>query len=153
MANVLIAFYSHSGVTKKAAEQIHAIIGGDIHEIIELNPYPREYNTVVKQAKSEIAQNYLPKLKSDLPNLSEYDVIFIGSPNWWSTIAPPVATFLSSLDFTNKTVVPFITHGGGGLNRTVRDIKKLAQGANVLDGFDANSTTRISAWLDSLNMP
>ena len=153
MTKILVAFYSHSGVTKKAAEHIHTIIGGDIHEIIELNPYPRDYNTVVKQAKGEIAQNYLPKLKSDLPNLSEYDVIFIGSPNWWSTIAPPVATFLSSLNFSNKTVIPFITHGGGGLNRTVSDIKKLAQSANVLDGFDANNTTRISTWLKTLSMP
>ena len=152
MRNILVAFYSHSGVTKKVAEQIHAKVGGDIHEIVEQNPYPRDYNTVVEQAKREITQGYRPKLKSDVPDLSKYDVIFIGSPNWWSTIALPVATFLTSANFTDKTVIPFITHGGGGLNRTVSDIKKFAQGATVLDGFDANNTARLSAWLKSLNV-
>ena len=152
MRNILTAFYSHSGVTKKVAEQIHAKVGGDIHEIVEQNPYPRDYNTVVEQAKREIVQGYRPKLKSDAPDLSKYDVIFIGSPNWWSTIALPVATFLTSANFTDKTVIPFITHGGGGLNRTVNDIKKLAQGATVLDGFDANNAARLSAWLKSLNV-
>jgi len=152
MRNILVVFYSHSGVTKKVAEQIHAKVGGDIHEIVEQNPYPRDYNTVVEQAKREIAQGYRPPLKSEVTDLGKYDVIFIGSPNWWSTIALPVATFLTSADFTDKTVIPFITHGGGGLNRTVSDIKKLAQGATVLDGFDANNAARLSAWLKSLNV-
>jgi len=152
MKRILTVFYSHSGITKKAAEQIHAIVGGDIYEINEQDPYPRDYNAVVEQAKQEIAKGYQPALKDSLPNISEYDVIFVGSPNWWSTIAPPVATFLTSADFTGKTIIPFITHGGGGLNRTVNDIKKLAQGANVLSGFDANNADRISAWLKTLDI-
>ena len=151
MKKTLVAFYSHSGVTKKAAGQIHAIVGGDLFEIVEQNPYPRNYNAVVEQAKREIAQGYQPPLKDDLPEMSKYDVIFVGSPNWWSTIAPPVATFLSSADFGHKIIIPFITHGGGGLNRTVGDMKKLAQGANILDGFDANHAARIPAWLETLN--
>ena len=152
MKRILTAFYSHSGITKKAAEQIHAIVGGDIYEIKEQNPYPRNYNAVTEQAKQEIAKGYQPALKGNLPNISEYDVLFVGSPNWWSTITPPVATFLTSADFTGKTIIPFITHGGGGLNRTVRDIKKLAQGATVLDGFDANNAAKISAWLKTLDI-
>ena len=152
MKSVLVAFYSHSGTTKKAAEQIHAITGGDIYEIKEQDPYPPDYNTVVKQAKQEIAKGFKPALKGSLPNISAYDLIFVGSPNWWSTIAPPLSTFLSSADFTGKTIIPFITHGGGGLNRTVADIRKLAQDANVLDGFDANNTGRIPAWIKTLNV-
>jgi len=152
MNKTLVAFYSHSGITKKAAEQIHAIVGGDIYEIKEQDPYPRDYNAVVEQAKHEIAKGYQPALKGSLPNISEYDVIFVGSPNWWSTIAPPLSTFLSSADFTGKTIIPFITHGGGGLNRTVSDIKKLVQGSTVLNGFDANNAVKISAWLKTLNI-
>ena len=151
MSRILVAFFSHSGTTKKAADQIHAIVGGDIYEIKELEPYPRNYNAVTEQAKQEIAKGYQPALKGSLPNISEYDVIFAGSPNWWSTIAPPLSTFLSSSDFTGKTIIPFITHGGGGLNRTVNDIKKLVQGANVINGFDANNTAGIPAWLKKLN--
>ena len=152
MKRILTVFYSHSGITKKAAEQIHAIVGGDIYEIKEQNPYPRDYNAVVEQAKQEIAKGYQPALKGNLPDISDYDVIFAGSPNWWSTIAPPLSTFLSSADFTGKTIIPFITHGGGGLNRTVSDINKLVQGAKVLSGFDANNADRISTWLKTLNI-
>jgi len=152
MHKTLVAFYSHSGITKKAAEQIHAIVGGDIYEIKEQDPYPRDYNAVVEQAKHEIAKDYQPALKGSLPNISEYNRIFVGSPNWWSTIAPPLSTFLTSADFTGKTIIPFITHGGGGLNRTVSDIKKLAQSATVLNGFDANNAVKISAWLKTLDI-
>ena len=152
MKRILTAFYSHSGITKKAAEQIHAIVGGDIYEIKEQNPYPRNYNAVTEQAKQEIAKGYQPALKGNLPDISDYDVIFAGSPNWWSTIAPPLSTFLSSADFTGKTIIPFITHGSGGLSRTVTDIKKLVPGANVLDGFDANYIDRIPAWVKTLQI-
>jgi len=148
---ILVAYYSRSGTTKKAAEHIHAIAGGDIFEIKELDPYPQNYNAVIEQAKQEIAKGYQPALKGSMPNISEYDVIFVGSPNWWSTIAPPVSTFLSSADFTGKTIIPFITHGGGGLNRIINDIKKLAKDANVLNGIDANNIDNISAWLKTLN--
>ena len=150
MKKILVAFYSHSGKTKKAAEQIHAIVGGDIFEIKEKDPYPRSYNVVVDQAKREIAKGFKPALEGDLPDIRTYDIIFAGSPNWWSTIAPPLSTFLSSADFTGKIIIPFITHGGGGLGRTVTDIKKLVQGAKVLDGFDANNADRISTWVKAL---
>jgi len=151
MKSILVAFFSHSGITKKAADLIHEIVGGDIYMIKEQEPYPQNYNAVTEQAKQEIAKGYLPALKGSLPNISEYDVVFVGSPNWWSTIAPPVSTFFSLSDFTGKTIIPFITHGGGGLNRTVNDIKKLAQGANVLNGFDANNIAGIPAWLKKLD--
>ena len=151
MKSILIAYFSHSGITKKAAVLIHEIVGGDIYEIKELEPYPRNYNAVTGQAKQEIAKGHKPALKGNLPDISKYDVIFIGSPNWWSTIAPPLTTFLSSLDLTGKTIIPFITHGGGGLNRTVNDIKKLVQGASVQNGFDANNTADIPAWLKNFD--
>ena len=152
MKRILIAFFSHSGTTKKAAEQIHTIAGGDIFEIKERDPYPQNYNAVTEQAKQEIAKGYQPALKGSLPKISLYDVVFVGSPNWWSTIAPPLSTFLSSADFTGKTIIPFITHGGSGLNRTVSDIKKLVQNATVLNGFDANNVDHIPAWLKTLNI-
>ncbi|MCL2128963.1 MAG: flavodoxin [Treponema sp.] len=151
MKSILVAYFSHSGITKKAAGLIHEIVGGDIYEIKELEPYPRNYNDVTGQAKQEIAEGYQPALKGNLPDISEYDVIFIGSPNWWSTIAPPLTTFLSSADFSGKTIIPFITHGGGGLNRTVNDIKKLVQDASVHNGFDANNTAGIPAWLKNFD--
>ena len=63
--------------------------------------------------------------------MQKYDVIFVGSPNWWGTMAPPVATFLTSYDLKSKTVIPFFTHGGGGVQNCERDVRKLCNGSNL----------------------
>jgi len=152
MKNILIAYYSHSGTTKRVAEEIHQAVGGDLFEIVEAVPYPREYSAVVKQAKNEIANGFKPALKNEIPDISGYDLILLGSPNWWSTIAPPVAAFLTQADFSGRTIAPFITHGGGGLNRTVSDMRKLSPDSIVLDGFDGNQRGRLSAWLKTLEI-
>jgi hypothetical protein len=81
--------------------------------------------------------------------------VFIGSPNWWDTIAPPVATFLSEYDLSGKTIVPFCTHGGGGLGRIGRDIARLCSQSTVLSSFEiygsggGSAQARVSAWLSS----
>ena len=152
MKKVLVAYYSYSGSTKSIAEDIHNEIGGDMFEIKEAVAYSRDYNTVVNQAKQEIANGFRPELNAGLPAINDYDFVFVGSPNWWGTIAPPVVTFLTGADFSKKTIAPFITHGGGGLNRTISDIRKLCPYANVLEGFDANRRSHLSNWLKSLNV-
>jgi flavodoxin len=132
---ILIVYFSHSGNTRVIAEQIQKATGGVIFEIQPVKDYPSDYNTVVDQAKKEINANYKPALKALVKNIETYDVIFIGSPNWWSTIAPPVATFLSSYNLEGKTIIPFMTHGGGGMGHSVSDIKKLCPKSIVLDGL------------------
>lgn len=99
MKKILVAYYSHSGTTKKVAEQIKQAVGGDLFEIKEADPYPRDYDAVVKQAKQEIANGFRPEIKGSVSNISDYDLVIVGSPNWWSTIAPPVATFLTQGNF------------------------------------------------------
>ena len=96
--HILVVYFSHSGNTYKIANLIHQEVGGTIHEIQPEVPYPNSYNAVVDQAKKEIQAGYKPALQSTLDRIESYDTIFVGSPNWWSTIAPPVATFLSEYD-------------------------------------------------------
>ena len=105
---VLVVYFSHSGNTRAVAERIAAATGADLFEIVPQKPYPAEYRAVVDQARREIAADYRPALKTDLPDAGRYDVIYIGSPCWWSTVAPPVATFLAAHDFTGKTLIPFM---------------------------------------------
>ena len=152
MKKALVAYFSHYGTTKRVAEEIHQAIGGDLFEIKEATPYPRDYNTVLDQAKQEITNGFRPALKDKIPEISDYNLIIIGSPNWWSTIAPPVVTFLTQADFSHQTIAPFITHGGGGLGRTISDIRKLCPDTNILEGFDANWRERLSAWVKSFNI-
>lgn len=139
---VLIAYFSHSfGNTRQIAHMIQKETGGDIFEIKPKTPYTKVHKDVVAQARKEIDAGFKPKLVAMPEKLDEYDVIFVGTPNWWNTMAPPVATFLSNHDFSGKTLVPFTTHGGSGLGRYPEDMKKLCPKANFLEGetFSRNS--------------
>ncbi len=139
---VLIAYFSHSfGNTRQIAHMIQKETGGDIFEIKPKTPYTKVHKGVVAQTRKEIDAGFKPELVAMPEKLDEYDVIFVGTPNWWNTMAPPVATFLSNHDFSGKTLVPFTTHGGSGLGRYPEDMKKLCPKANFLEGetFSRNS--------------
>jgi len=151
--NILIAYYSWSGNTRKIAEMIHEMAGGEIIEICPKVPYPDEYNKVVNQAKKEIRDGFRPALKPFIGNIDTYNRIFVGSPNWWNTIAPPVASFLEEHDFTGKIIIPFCTHGGGGPGSIVNAITRLCPYSTVSDcmefhgsGSSINRST-LSAWI------
>ncbi len=133
---VLIAYYSYrGGNTKAVAEYIQQATGGDLFRIETDHPYPQDYNALTEQASEELEKGVRPKLKRTVPNMADYSVIYIGSPNWWGTIAPVVMTFLEGHNFAGKTIIPFITHEGSRMGKSVNDIKKLAPKAKVLDGF------------------
>ena len=152
-AKVLIAYYSYSGNTKKVAEAIHEKIGGDLFEIKDNTVYPEKYREMTQQAKEEIANGYRPKLTDKVQDISKYDVIFLGSPNWWSTITPQVSSFIESYDLSGKQIVPFITHGSGGVQNTVKTITEQCKGCIVNDnpwvGYSSR-TFGISGWLEDL---
>ena len=133
-SRVLIAYYSWGGNTKYAAAQIQRATGGTLFEIKPVKPYPSEYRECTVQARKEIQEGVWPELAAKVEDMGKYDVIFIGSPNWWSTIAPPVASFLASYDLSGKTVSPFVTHGGGGMARCADEVRKLCPKSTVLKG-------------------
>ena len=155
---VLVTYFSRSGNTRAMAQQIQKITGGDIFEIQTVTPYPVEYTATTKQAKQELESGFKPPIKAKVNNVKEYDIVFVGSPNWWSTIAPPVMTFLSEHDLSGKTVVPFITHQGSGLGRSAADIAKLAPQATLKDGLAVwgrdvgDAQEQIAKWLQGLKL-
>ena len=155
---VLVTYFSRSGNTREMAEQIQKIMGGDIFEIQTVTPYPAENDSVIKQAKQELEAGFKPPIKAKVTNIKEYDVVFVGSPNWWNTIAPPVMTFLSEHDLSGKTIVPFITHAGSGLGRSATDIAKLAPKATMRDGLALwgkdvkSSQEQVAKWLQDLKL-
>ncbi len=150
-SKVLIVYYSHSGNTRKVAREIHKVVGGDLVGIEPLEPYPNDYSTLVEQAKRELHSGFMPELDQGPVNVESYDTVFVGSPNWWHTIAPPVITFLSRADLSGKTIIPFITHGGGGSGRSVSDIANLCPHATVLEGLSVYGADARAArlWLES----
>ena len=150
---ILVAYYSYSGNTQKIANAIHEKIGGDIFEIKTEGSYPEEYRAMTQQAQKEIQSGFRPKLTTKVENIGQYDIIFIGSPNWWGTITPQVSSFLESYDLSGKKIIPFITHGGGGKQNTITDIKAQCKGCDVVSsGWSGYGSMSIglSSWLEDL---
>ncbi|MCC5465126.1 flavodoxin [Pelosinus baikalensis] len=155
---ILIAYFSRTSNTREIANQIHENVGGDLFEIVTVNPYPADYNGTVDQAKREQENNSRPKLTAEVKNMDSYDVVFVGYPNWWGTMPMAVFTFWEGYNFSGKTIIPFSTHEGSGLGRSVNDIRALCPQATILDGLairgsDAkNARNDVSAWLRKLGM-
>jgi len=158
LSNILIAYYTHSGNTQEIAEQIRELVGGTLFRIEPVEKYPRNYQEVLKVSKVEIDNGTKPPLTKTVDNINQYDSIFVGSPNWYSTIAPPVTTFLSQYDLSGKIVIPFVTHAGGGVARCITDIKKLVPNSTVLEGFvisgsrTATASHKLQEWLRDIQV-
>ncbi len=131
---VLVAYFSHSGNTEAVARQIAAKTGGDLYEIKTVHAYAQNYHELLDQAKEEIRSGALPPLAGSMPDISRYNVIFVGTPNWWGGAAPAVLSFLKQNDFHGKTVIPFNTNGGGGMQNCEKDMRAALSGVNVAEG-------------------
>ncbi len=158
---ILVAYYSWSGNTKALAEKIGAGTGGELFEIVPADPYPTEYGECTERAKREQQEGVRPALKAKPENIAEYDVVFVGSPNWWGSYAPPIRTLLDDPAFAGKTVVPFFTHGGGGMQRCESDMRKQLDGkSNVLKALTVSGSSAdgsraqraVDAWLREIGL-
>lgn len=155
---VLITVFSYTGNTRQVAQAIQQETGGTLFEIKPEKPYSKDYQTVVKQGKKEVDSKFLPKQKTKVANIHDYDVIFLGSPIWWYTIAPPVAAFLHNHDLSDKVVVPFFTHGGYGIGHSFDDIRKHTPKSKLFREFelDRNSlkgiNVKVTEWLKEIGV-
>lgn len=153
MGNVLIVYYSRFKNTQRLAFEIARQTGGDKRELIPEKEYSFDYNTASKEIRNEIMRGFCPKLKSGNEPITAYDTIFIGSPNWFKTIAPPVLSFLRNHNFSNKTVIPFCTHGGGGFGQIEHDIAKECARVRMLPGIAVNGSftpEQVTRWLEQI---
>ena len=161
MKKLLIVYYSWScGNTERIAKSLQSVTGGDLLRIDTAVPYTGSYDDVVAQGQREVQQGFEPKLKPLDASIAGYDVIAVGTPTWWYTMAPAVKTFLHSQDFTGKTVVPFMTNGGWP-GHVIKDIKAACPGADfaceMQVQFDSNGGDhletpegKIDAWAQSV---
>lgn len=148
----LVVYYSYSGITRRLAEDIALITDGDLRELKPQKPYSFSYNTAVKEAREEIEKGYCPPLIQGTETIENAEVVFIGSPNWLKSFAPPVLSFLRMVDLSGKTIIPFCTHGGGGFGRMIEDYKKECKNSIIKDGIALKgdySFDELKIWLDS----
>lgn len=102
---------------------IQDAIGGELFRIETTEEYPLEHETLVNQAKEEQNEEVRPELATHIENVEQYDIIFLGYPNWWGDMPQPLYTFLEEYDFSGKTIIPFNSHGGSGFSNTIEEIK------------------------------
>lgn len=148
---VLVAYFSRAGEnygvgnvakgnTCVLAEIISEETGGRLFEIEPVAEYPKDYDECTDVAKREKETHARPAIKADI-DVEDYDVIFIGYPNWWSDMPMPVYTFIEKHDWNGKLVIPFCTHEGSGLSRTESYIAEACKGATVGKGLAVKGST------------
>ncbi len=147
------------GNAAKIAGWIQERTGGELFSIAVTEPYSSDYDECLKRAADEKAENARPELVYHVENMEDYDTIFLGFPNWWYTVPMAVHSFLEEYDFSGKTIIPFVTHGTGGLASTIDDITAaLPESVTILEPIgiyrpdvDASKSV-VDEWLDGLEV-
>ena len=165
MAN-LIVYYSRKGEnywngsiknlskgnTERVAEFIQKAVGGDLFEVEPVKPYSSDYYECIEEAKEELRANARPAIKGYVEDISKYDTIFVGYPNWWGQMPMCMCTFLEHYDLSGKKILPFCTNEGSGTGSSERQLKSVCKGAVIAAGLSIHgaeaeqSETKVSAW-------
>ena len=132
-ASIVVKNKGVLGNMQYMAMTIQEAIGGELFRIETTEEYPLEHETLVNQAKEEQNEDARPELATHIENVEQYNIIFLGYPNWWGDMPQPLYTFLEEYDFSGKTIIPFNSHGGSGFSNTIEEIKKLQPNATVKD--------------------
>src|SRR5687767_4397458 len=133
---VLIVYLSRTNNTKAIAEIIQHNVGDTLVALELEKPYPENYQQTVQQVVKENETGYLPPLKTKIDSIQNYDVVFVGFPTWDMKLPPPMKTFLHQYDLKGKTIIPFNTNEGFGVESGFQTVKELCPNSKVLEGFE-----------------
>ena len=149
----LVAYFSASGVTAKAAEKIAAAAGADLYEIQPEEPYtPADLNWMDKKSRSTVEMNdptCRPAIAETVEDMEQYDTVWIGFPVWWYVEPRIVDTFLESYDFAGKKMIPFATSGGSGIQKAEKSLREHCPAADWKPGKLLNGGN-IEAWVKEM---
>ena len=159
MSRTLVAYFSASGVTKRAAEKLAAAANADLFEIKPVHPYTNaDLDWTDNKSRSTVEMNDLsarPEIAEKCANAGDYDTVFVGFPVWWYVEPRIIDTFLEGYDFSGKTVIPFATSGGSGLGKTADHFRKLlGKNVTVKEGKVLNraSESEMRSWIKTLGL-
>ncbi|MCD7722746.1 MAG: NAD(P)H-dependent oxidoreductase [Clostridiales bacterium] len=157
--NILVAYFSASGVTAKAAKSLAGAFGAALYEIKPQQPYSKaDLNWTDRQSRTSVEMKdpaCRPAIDGKVQNMAQYDVIFVGFPIWWYVAPAIINTFLESYDLAGKTVIPFATSGGSPMGKTNERLAPSCPGAVLLDGKVLNgrhSAAQLEAWVKELKI-
>ena len=157
MGKRLVAYFSASGTTKKAAEMIASAVDADIYEIVPKQPYSKaDLNWMDKKSRSSVEMSdkkFRPEISNTDAPIDKYDEIILGFPIWWYVAPTIINTFLESYDFSGKKIILFATSGGSGFGNTVSELKSSAPDAVIVEGEVLNKATKeeIAEWVKCIS--
>lgn len=154
MSKKLVTYFSASGVTKRYAEKLAKAANADLFEIKPSVPYTSaDLNWQNSNSRSSVEMknpDSRPEIAEKLSDMDSYDTVFVGFPIWWYAAPTIIDTFLESYDFSGKTVIPFATSGGSGMDKTADVLRKVCPDADIRDGKVLNgmSDKEIAQWVN-----
>ena len=159
MSKTLVAYFSASGVTARAAREMAQAVGADLYKIRPVEPYTdADLNWMDKKSRSTIEMKdpkSRPAIAGKVADMAQYDTVLVGFPIWWYQAPRIIETFLESYDFSGKTVIPFATSGGSGMGG--EDVLRSAcsKGTKWLPGkrlSSRESMASVQKWVESLGL-
>lgn len=158
-AESIIIYFSRSGNTQNLARMIYNEVGGDMLELTVSEPYPADYSQAVERANEERDNQEYPEISTELPDLSQYDTIFLGYQTWAMTLSNPMISFLRvhGSELSEKTIYPFSTNAGYGEGDSVERIVELAPEATVGRSFNIqdedllDNQEQVTDWLNDIH--
>lgn len=153
----LIAYFSWSGNTEAVAQEIQAQTGADLFEIVPAEPYTDDYDELLDIAQEEQSSDARPAI-AETVDLSSYDTVYLGFPNWWGDMPMILYTFLDEYDLSGKTVAPFNTSGGSGFSGSLDTIAQMEPEAEITEGISLGSeeaedcADEVAEWLANMGM-
>ncbi|MDO4335498.1 MAG: flavodoxin [Bacteroidales bacterium] len=157
-SKILVCYFSATGITEKAARRIAALTGGTLHEIAPAVAYTDsdlDWRDSLSRSYVEMHnRDFRPALKDSVTDMSDYNVVFIGYPNWWNTHPTIINTFIESNDLKGKTVVPFMTSGGSNIINSENELHEAYPGIMWAKGLLMNdvSDDDIKDWLSEYGL-
>lgn len=158
MSKKLVAYFSASGVTEKMAKTLAEVTGADLFEIQPAVPYTTaDLDWMNKKSRSSVEMSNpdsRPEIGNKIPDMGQYDTVFVGFPIWWYVAPTIINTFLESYDFTGKKIATFATSGGSGMGKIDSILKKCAPNADWKEGkrFGSADKNALKAWAESQGM-
>lgn len=156
MSKTLVAYFSAGGTTKRAAKRLAKAADADLFEIRPAVPYTSaDLDWMDNRSRSTLEMKdpaARPEIAEKLPNMADYDTVFLGYPIWWYVAPRIMESFVGSYDFSGKTLIPFATSGGSGIDKTADILQKLTPGAVWKNGrlLNGGSDKELENWVNSL---
>ena len=146
--DILVAYFSYTGNTEAVAQQIASLTGGTLAQIERAE----DYGDLQQEAEAEIKDGARPEITVSVDNVADYDTVFVGYPIWWDEAPAMIATFLSSYDFSGKTLIPFCTSASDPIDNSLHIFREICPDAAIAEGLTANNDADIEPWLTRLGL-